>query len=156
MDTEREVVENEILKDHISMFSRDAYIVALQELERGDLITECLKQYDMSGEMLSKYRLYWQKSEDYRKQRDNEKVDARRWYLLALEAQSAMHEAVERFGAIQHIEQESAEYTHNAKTIARRLVHGIAQNAVSKLKVVLEKIFEAQHQSPEEFLDLPF
>jgi len=156
MSTEREVVEHEILKDHISIFSREAYIIALDELDHAALKEECLKQYDLSGEMLSKYRLYQQKSEDYRRQRDDEKLDARRWRSLALQAQEAMHEAVERFGAIQHIEQEGAEFTHNAKVIVRRLVLGISQVMVSKLKVVLGSIHEAQHRSPEEFFDLPF
>jgi response regulator of citrate/malate metabolism len=156
MSTEREVVENEILSEHASVFSREAYVIALQRLVRDELIAECLKQYDMSGEMLDKYRRWQQTAVDRQNRLRDEQNDTRRWRSLALEAQSAMHEAVERFGAIQHIEQESAEYTHNAKTIARRLVHGIAQNAVSKLKVVLERIFEAQRQSPEEFFDLPF
>jgi len=156
MSTEREVVEHEILKEHMSIFSPEAYKSSLALCTRDELIEECFKQYTLSGEMLSKYRRADQQAVDYRKQRDDEKIEVRRWRSLALQAQTVMHEAVAGFGAIQHIEQESAEYTHNAKSVARRLVHGIAQNVTSRLKAVLENLFEAQHTAPEEFFDLPF
>lgn len=156
MDTEREVVEQEILKEHISIFSRGTYMAEIGLLSRDELEAECMKQYDLAGNMLSKYRIYWQKSEDYRKQRDQEKLNASRWRALASEAQACLHESVQVFGAVQVMVHESEGYTHNAMVIIRRLVHGSAQNAASKAKAVLEHIFEAQRTSQDEFFDVPF
>lgn len=149
--TERETADNEA-----GILSRTAYVDALSTLTWQQLKQECLKQYDMSGEMLDKYRRWNQVATDRQNRIREIQAKHSRHLRLMFEATTAMQSAVERFSAIQLIEQESAGYTQNAKFISRRLVHDIAQSAIDKLKSVLKTIHDEANERLSDLSDIPF
>jgi len=121
--------ERQVVNEEVGFLSREFYEQQLSTLSFNALKEECLRQYDISGETLDRYRAAYQRAQDALKRVDNLQMEVSKLRQTAI--------ALDRVGrgfiiAANHVIgnlQTAASYTHSMKRTTWKLCEDILEKA---------------------------
>jgi len=149
--TERETIDEEL-----SIFPRASYVQALENLSWRELKEECLKQYDLSGLSLDKYRAEYQKKEDARRKNVELYSEISRLAHDLDYAERAIKTVVFAIEVTKENLSIATEYTHAMKRTVATIITDSLNKACRDLDTVLyrrSKRHEESNNTPDE---IPF
>lgn len=136
MNTNNPQTELQTALDELGL-SRNAYIHSIMTLSYQELHNECLRQYDMSGEMLDKYRNASSKlaeTRDIVHKKDNEIMTLR--HDLD-NAERAIDAIVSCIGIMKNLFEVSKDYTHAMKRTIVTAINDTFNAKLGNLETVL-------------------
>lgn len=150
-----ELTELSVTMDELGL-SRKSYSLSLHTLSDEQLREECLRQYDLSGEMLSKYR-----SESTKLYQTRDALRAMRHEMATLRNQltwlsSRAMSLVSVASAVSIIIETSKGYTHSMKRTAGELIKDMLQPEITNLEATVKAISENEVQLNSKYGDIPF
>jgi len=155
MTTKNEYTEALSISEEIEI-DRTAYRDALSTLTWQQLREECMKQYDLSGTSLDKYRSEWQKRETWFKEADKLRRE------LAITRQNltwvaaAASNLVRMVAAAIIVMETSADYTHAMKRTARQIIKDMLHPEMAKVETAVENAALGRSNKSDELSDIPF
>jgi len=155
VNTKNEFTEALSVTEEIEI-DRISYKNALYTLNLEQLREECMKQYDLSGTSLDKYRSEWQKRETWFKEADKlrRELTITRQNLTWVAA--AASNLVRMVAAAIIVMETSADYTHAMKRTARQIIKDMLHPEMSKVETAVENAALGRSNKSDELSDIPF
>jgi len=155
MNTKNEFTEALSVTEELEI-DRTAYKNALATLTWEQLRDECLKQYDLSGTSLDKYRSEWQKRETWFKEADK----LRRELAIARQdltwVAAAASNLVRIVAATIIVMETSADYTHAMKRTARTIIKDMLHPEMAKVETAVDHAALGKSKKSDEMSDIQF
>lgn len=148
--------ELQTVTEELGLFDRNQYEQSLVGLSYIELVNECLKQYDLSGLSLDKYRAEWQKKEDARKKNAELYGEISRLNHDLDYAERAIQSVVVAIGVMKVNFELAKDYTHSMKRTVVQVTLDLFNSKLGNLETVLYRRDERQGVIKRDSSEIPF